>query len=190
MKASRAVWAALVGLSAIVTLAVAAADTAAASIADQIKVTPLVVDEGRVLTSFAAVGAFTDDAQAVMKSGLLLTFTFTVEVRRPSSVWFDATLAREVVSASVKYDNLTSRYQVSKPIDGKVVWSERTELEAQARSWLSEFEKVPLDMSESLEPNGDYYVQVRLHANPRRRFSVWPWGRDDGSGRADFSYIR
>jgi hypothetical protein len=190
MKASRAVWAALVGLSAIVTLAVAAADTSAAAIADQIKVTPLVVDEGRVLTSFAAVGAFTDDAQAVMKSGLLLTFTFTVEVRRPSAVWFDATLAREVVSASVKYDNLTSRYQVSKTIDGKVVWSERTELEAQARSWMSEFEKVPLDMSESLEPNGDYYVQVRLHANPHRRFSVWPWGRDDGSGRADFSYIR
>jgi hypothetical protein len=49
---------------------------------------------------------------------------------------------------------------------------------------------VPLTASEPLEPNTDYYLRVRLRATPRRSFPWWPWGRDDASGRADFTFIR
>jgi hypothetical protein len=55
---------------------------------------------------------------------------------------------------------------------------------------MTTFERVPLQPGEPLEPNADYYVRVRLHASPKRTFSLWPWGRDDGSGRADFTFIR
>ena len=44
--------------------------------------------------------------------------------------------------------------------------------------------------SEPLEANADYYVRVRLRMSPRRTFSIWPFGRDDGSGRKDFTFIR
>ena len=55
---------------------------------------------------------------------------------------------------------------------------------------MTSFDSVPLEPSEPLEPNADYYVRVRLRASPRRTFSLWPFGRDDGSGRADFTFIR
>jgi hypothetical protein len=99
-------------------------------------------------------------------------------------------MAVATVAAQVKYDTLTRFYQVTKQTGSTVVWSERTSEDAQVRTWMTTFERVPLDVSEPLEPNADYYVRVRLHATPKRVFSLWPWGRDDASGRADFTFIR
>jgi len=171
--------------SVVVTVLGSVAVLAAADI----RVTPLVAD-GRVYASFTAPAAVTDDARAVMQSGLQLTFTFAVELRRPATIWWDATLAEVIVASSVKYDNLSSVYQVSKLHQGRVVWSERTKEEAQVRSWMTSFDRVSVQPVDPLEANADYYVRVRLHATPRRTLSLWPWGRDDGSGRADFTFIR
>jgi len=154
-----------------------------------IRVTPLVT-EGRVSASFSATEAFGEDAHAVVQSGLLLTFTFDVELRRPSAIWLDHTLASLVTASTAKLDTLTGMYQVSKLIDANVVWSGRTSEEAQVKSWMTEFAGVRLEPSDRLQPNGEYYIRVRLHAAPRRFFSLWPWGQDDGMGRAAFTFIR
>src|SRR6185295_19763365 len=93
-------------------VAAAAASLAWTTVAP-VKVTP-VITEGHVLASFSAPSAFTGDAEHVMQTGLLLTFTFTVELRQPSALWFDRTLAETTVASSVKYDALANSYQVSK----------------------------------------------------------------------------
>jgi hypothetical protein len=157
--------------------------------AGEIRVTPLVTD-GRVLASFLAPTAFDADAREMLQSGLPLTFEYTVELRRPSSLWWDTTLAAVVVAASGKYDALTGAYQVSKLRDERVVWSESTREMTDVQTWMTQFDKVLLEPSEALEANGEYYVRVRLHQRPRRRFLFWPWGRDDGAGRAGFTFIR
>ena len=154
-----------------------------------IKVTP-VATEGRVSASFAAPQAFTEDSREVVQSGLLLTFTYQVEVRRASSVWWDRTLGSETVSASAKFDNLTGVYQVTKLKDGRVTWSKSTPKDDEMRGWITEFEDVIVPVNEKLEPNADYYVRVRLQAHPHSRFSLWPFGREDGSGQAEFTFIR
>jgi hypothetical protein len=173
--------------AAAVLLAVTVSLAAAA--AGEIRVTPLVAD-GRVFASFGAPAALTDDAREVMRSGLPLTFTFHVALCRPSTIWWDRTLAELRLASSVKFDNLTGVYHVSRLDDGRVVWSERTKDEAQVRTWMTTFERVAMHPVAPLVPNGDYYVRVRLYASPKRTFSFWPWGRDDGSGRADFTFIR
>ena len=61
---------------------------------------------------------------------------------------------------------------------------------AQAKTWMTTFERVPLVAADGLEPNDDYYIRVHLRATPRRTFSIWPWVADDGAGRADFTNIR
>ena len=157
--------------------------------ASDIQVTP-VVSDGQVSASFAAPAAFGDDMRDAVRSGLLVTFTFSLELRRPSTVWFDHTLGASVVAAAVKFDNLTGVYQVSKTQDGHVVWSERTQDDARVRAWMTSFERVPLNSSERLEPNGEYYVRVRLQASPKLTFSLLPWTSDVASGRADFTFIR
>jgi hypothetical protein len=162
---------------------------AAAVAPGEINVTP-VVTEGKVVASFTAPNVFSDDVREIVKSGLLLTFTYAVELRRPSAVWFDRTVAETTVAASVKFDSLTGIYQVSKLRDGRVVWSERTDKEAEVGGWMTAFDQIVLEPTEALESNADYYVRVHLRMSPRRTFSFWPWGRDDGSGRKDFTFIR
>jgi len=162
---------------------------AVSAAAAEIRVTPLVAG-GRVFASFEAAGAIDADARAVMRSGLLLTFTYTVDLRRPSTIWLDHNLARKVVSATVKFDTLTGVYHVSKLEGDRVVSSDTSSDESQVRAWMTTFERVPISPADPLEPNGDYYVRVRLHASPKGTFFFWPWGRDDGSGRADFTFIR
>jgi len=154
-----------------------------------IVVTP-VVSDGHVIASFTVPSAVFDDARDAIQSGLLLTFTYAVELRRPSTVWLDRTLAETTAAATVKFDSLTGVYQVSKLRDGRVLWSERTDKESDLRGWMTSFDQIALEPTEPLEPNGDYYVRVRMRISPRRTFSIWPWGRDDGSGRKDFTFIR
>ena len=163
--------------------------TVLAAQAAPIRVTPVVAG-GEVSASFVAPGAFTSDAQAVLESGLLLTFRFTVELRRPADLWWDRTIREVTAGSSVKYDTLTGAYHVSRLVDGHVVWSDRTMDLAQARTWMTTFERVPLVSADGLEPNVDYYIRVFLRASPRRTFSLWPWAADDGAGRADFTNIR
>ena len=177
------------GRRAAMIVACALVGAAVLAAASDIKVTPIVA-EGQVYASFSAPAAVTDDAKAVLQSGLLLTFMFTVDLRRPSGLWWDRTLGSATVGATCKFDNLTGTYLVSKVQDGHVTWSNRTMDAAEARGWMTAFERVPVAASSALEPNVDYYVHVRLRATPKRTFSFWPWSADDGSGRADFTNVR
>jgi hypothetical protein len=156
-----------------------------------VKVTE-VVTNGRVFATFSAPDAFTDDVRKVMQSGLLLTFTFTVELKRPSTIWLDRKVGATTVAASATFDGLTSQYKVSRLRDGRVITkSERLEKEGDVRTWLTAFDQVPVEVTEPLEPNADYYLRVSLRTTPRPTMSFWPlFGRDDGSGRKDFTFIR
>jgi hypothetical protein len=154
-----------------------------------IRVTPLVA-ERQVSVSFVASSALGPEARELVQSGLLMTLTFTVELKQPSTAWFDRSLADAIVSSSVKYDNLTGVYHVSRMRDGHVVWSERTSDFGEARVWLTTFDRVVLSSEGALQPNAEYYVSVRMRASPRRTFPLWPWTPDDSSGRAAFTFIR
>jgi hypothetical protein len=173
-------------LSAVVCLAASLSLRAAA---DRIEITP-VVSKDRVLASFSAPSSYAANADEIVKSGLLLTFTFTVDLRRPSAIWFDHTVSTVTVASSVKFDNLTGVYQVSKLVGNRVTWSEQTRHDAEVRHWMTTFENVALVSPAPLEANGEYYVQVRLHVTPKRTFSLWPFSGDAASGRADFTVIR
>jgi hypothetical protein len=154
-----------------------------------LKVTPVVATDGRLLVSFSAAASFTEDAKTILRSGLQVMFTYTVDVRRPS-IWFDPTLAEVTVAASAKFDALKRTYQVSKYREGEVIKSEGLDQESQVRAWLTEFDSLLLEPSSPLVLNAEYYVRVRLRADPKGSFSLWPWRGDDATGRADFTFIR
>lgn len=154
-----------------------------------VRVTPLIA-EGQVFASFTAADSYSDEVREAVQSGLQTSLSYVVDLRQSSMLWFDRTLASSTVAAAVKFDPLTGTYQVSKVADGQVVWSDRTTKEDDVRKWATEFERVRLSDGAGLEPNGEYYVQVRVRTAPRRSFSLWPFGRDDAAGRADFTFIR
>jgi len=158
--------------------------------AQLLQVTPLPRD-GEVLVSFKLDEPMTDDIKAAIQSGLTVKFVYKVELRRSSAAWFDRTIAKATVGASVKYDNLTRRYSVSRTLDGRMDWADTTQKEEEAWHWLtSDFARMSLFRGTALENNAEYYVRVSVNSSPRNASFIWPWAADDAVGFAKFTFIR
>ena len=171
-------------------LLLAGALTAAVDAAQTLQVTPLPRD-GRVLVTFKLADAFTDEIRAAIHSGLTISFVYRVELKRSSALWLDSTIASTEIAATVRYDNLTRVYHVTRMQDGRIERAETTEREEDARAWLtSDFDKLPLFSSAALEANSEYYVRVRAHTTPRNASFVWPWERHDVTGQAKFTFVQ
>jgi hypothetical protein len=154
-----------------------------------IHVTPLVKD-GRVYVSFQLTDAFNADVLAAIHSGTTITFVYDVELRRGAAAWLDRTLDSATVSAGVRYNNLTRRYEVTLSADGRLEETKTLDREDIARTWLTEFVRLNLFSAERLEPNAEYYVRVRARTMPRNTSFVWPWQGADVAGLKKFTFLR
>ena len=154
----------------------------------ELTVTPVARD-GQLLVSFALVDGLTADMRDAIQSGLATSFSYDVELRRAAATWFDQTLASLTITASVRFDNLTRRYQLARSFDGRVEDARPTEGEEDVRRWLTEFERMPLAATSALELNGEYYVRVRANARPRNTWFPWPWENGSITGQAQYTYI-
>src|SRR4051795_11386033 len=144
-----------------------------------LEVAPLPRD-GQVLVSFKLGDAFTDEVEAAVHSGLTVSFVYKVDLMRGSTAWFDRTLASTVVTATVRYDNLTRKYHITRMLDGRIERAETTGSKEFVRDWLTtDFERLPLFTTVTLQPNSEYYIRVRAHTTPRTAAFLWPW---DGAG--------
>ena len=142
--------------------------------AQSVQVTPLTRD-GRVLVSWRMTDVFTDDVRAAIHSGMTITFIYDIDLKRAATLWLDRTIASATVTATVKYDNLTRRYQLTRKEDGRIERVDTVEREEAVREWLTEFDRVPLFSSARLERNAEYYLRIRAHTSPRNASFVWPW---------------
>ena len=172
--------------SCLRVLVVALAFVAAIS-AQDLSVTPIARDD-QVLVSFDLTDAFSADLRDAIQSGLPTTISYDVELRRASAL-FDRTVASVSIAASVRFDNLTRRYQMSRAVDGRVEDAPPTEDQEAVRRWLTHFDKMPLTKTSLLEPNGEYYVRVRARTRPRNTWFVLPWDRGGVFGTAKFTFI-
>lgn len=155
-----------------------------------LKVAPLPRD-GQVLVSFELQQELTEEVRTTIRSGMAVSFVYNVDLRRSSAVWIDRILASAVVKATVRYDNLTRRYLLTRTIDGRIERPDTTDSEEVAWRWLTDqFDRLPLFSSVQLESNGEYYVRVSAHAAPRSAGFVWPWRGDDVTAFTKFTLIR
>jgi hypothetical protein len=152
-------------------------------------VAPLARD-GHVLVSFKLAQPLTPELRTAIHSGLTVSFVYKVDLKRSSAAWFDRTMGSVVVTATVRYDNLTRRYHLSRLFDGRTEDADTTDREDVAWAWVTtQFERLPL-FRVPLEDNGEYYVRVRAHTSPRNASFVWPWQGDDVVGLAKFTFLR
>ena len=132
--------------------------------AENLQIRPT-VHEDQVIVSYELNDAYTDAVRDAIASGLRTTFTYELELRAKSSVWFDRVVATAIVTVSDQYDNLTRRHTLTRSVDGRVE-SLVTEDEAVVRAWLTTGNRVPLCTTAELDPARDYYVRVTTHARP------------------------
>ena len=151
------------------------AATASAEAAD-VRVTP-VVREGRVWISCSIADGFTPELRDAIRSGLSITFTYDIELRRTVPIWPDRTLTVATVAVSVTYDSLTRRHQLERIVDGRIQATKVTEDEAEVRKWLTGLESLPIFATSQLEANTEYYIRVRARTQPHDSVVFWPWDR-------------
>lgn len=156
--------------------------------ADAVRVTPLLRD-GRVLVSCELLGGLTQEIRDAIRSGLPTTITYDIELRRAEPLWLDKVFESAAVSVTVRYDNLTRRYQVSRTMDGRMEEAQVLDSDEAVRRWMTAFERLPLFATGALEKNGEYYVRVRARTRPRTAWFSWLWGRGTASGSAKFTFI-
>jgi len=156
--------------------------------AEDVTVTPIARD-GQVQVSFDLSDGFTPDVRDAIQSGLPTTFEYDVELRRGTAGWFDRTLAAVTITATVRFDNLTRRYQMSRTLDGRAEDAPPTEDQNVVRRWMTHFERIPVSATSTLEANGEYYVRVRAYTRSRNTWFFWPWDRDAVLGRAKFTFL-
>ena len=174
---------------AVAFVVVVAGDVLPAAEVPDISVTPIARD-GQVLVSFALSDGFTADVRDAIQSGLPTTFAYELELRRGAATWFDRTVAALTITATVRFDNLTRRYQMSRSVDGRVEDARPTEDLDAVQRWMTRFERVPLSRTATLEANGEYYVRVLAHARPNNAWFFWPWDRGAVLGHAKFTFIQ
>jgi hypothetical protein len=144
-----------------------------------------------VLVSFKLAQEPNEEIRSAIHSGLTVSLVYKIDLRRSSAVWFDRTIASTVVTATVRFDNLTRKYDVRRAVDGRIDKADSKDREDEAWAWLTDqFERMPLFRSESLEQNAEYYVRIRAHTTPRIMSFVWPWQADDVVGLAKFTFMR
>ena len=159
---------------------------AAAPDAD-ITVTPISRD-GQVLVSFDLTDGVTSDVRDAIQSGLSTTFSYDVELRR-AATFFDRTIAAVTITATVRFDNLTRRYQMSRSLDGRLEDARPTEDQEAVRGWMTHFDRILVSKTDGLEANAEYYVRVRAHTRPHDAWFVWPWS-GTVFGHATFTFIQ
>lgn len=148
-----------------------------------------VARDGRVYVSSTASDVLMRDLEQPIQAGLATTITYETDLREAVGVWFDRTLASATVAASVQYDTLTRRYQLSRSVDGRLDDSRVSEDRADVQRFALGYDRLPLFSTAGLEPNREYYVRVRVRTRPRVTFFFWPWGRDAASGTARFTFL-
>jgi hypothetical protein len=174
-------------LLAFVVLVGAAGMARGADGPPDLTVTPIAGD-GQISVSFDLSDGYTPDVRDAIHSGLLTTFTYELDLRRGAAL-FDRTVASVTVTAVVRFDNLTRRYQMWRTVDGRVEDARPTEDQDVVRAWMTHFERVPLSATTALEPNGEYYVRVRAQTRPRNAWPFWPWG-GAALGQAKFTFVQ
>jgi hypothetical protein len=172
---------ALCGLLAVWVAAVAAAPSI-------IRVTPLVRD-GQVLLTFEMQDAFSPEIRDAVQSGLNTTFAYNVELRRSTALWVDRTVDSAVIAASVRYDTLTRRYQMTRQLDGRVLETRVGNEQQHAQEWLTIVERLPVFSTRRLEPNTEYYLRVSATTRPTTNMFRFPWDAIAASATKKFTFL-
>ncbi|MEE9218081.1 MAG: DUF4390 domain-containing protein [Acidobacteriota bacterium] len=125
--------------------------------------------------NFRVSGAFTDEVEEIIASGLPVTFHHTVRAYRRRAGWFDQRVAETVVTTSAAFDTLTKQYSVSRTVDGQMVDTLVTDKAEDMRNWMTVIDGILLSCEHDTEPLERYYVKVKSEIQNRFVFFFIPW---------------
>jgi len=131
------------------------------SAAQQERITGLKINNTRddLLVYFKVEGAFNDNINEVIYSGVPVTFTYLANVYKNQSFWMDKKIAAVKITHTIKYDNLKKEFSVQRSWTDKNALLTRSFEEAQeTMTEVSSLHVVSLDQ---LEKGSRYQIRVK-----------------------------
>ncbi len=117
--------------------------------------------QGRYMTMDAdLVDGFTGKIVEAIESGVPMTFTFQIELRKHNPLWADELIRSNTIHHTVQYDSLKKAYrfsEVGKNVNRKII----TRKKSRYRHLMSTLKNIPIAPLYRLDPNEDYYVRVK-----------------------------
>ncbi len=114
--------------------------------------------DGRIYhVAFRVEGAFSEDIERAVLSGLPATFTYYFRLFRILNVWPDELVQEFQVVRTIQYDNIRQSYTVTQ---GEKTAPVKTRNAAEAHKLMTEFSDMTLAGSGNL-PAGSYFLLVK-----------------------------
>ena len=120
-----------------------------------------VANTGNIVTMDATlVDGFNNSMIEAVESGIPITFTYKVELRKIVPLWLDSLVATATVNNTVQYDTLNKAYSFSsigKNIKRKVITRDKTLYQ----KLMLRLENLPIASTHKLSMSDKYYIRVK-----------------------------
>ena len=165
----------MMGMMILLPAALPAHAQAAPDLLAHIEGLKCVREDHSVRVAYKVEGAIGPEIRTTLESGLPVTFTHKLSVVRRRALFFDRTLARARVEATVRLDTLTKQYAMTREIDGHRVESATADSFERAQTWLTEVRGIIIELPKDAW-SGTLELRVKTEYE-KNYYVLWvlPW---------------
>jgi len=140
-----------------------------------------------LLASFTLVGGFSPEIVEQIDSGLPVTFNHYVEILKRRPGWFDSTMVKKTVSATVTYDTLTRQFRLSRSVNGEVVDTDVSDKHSEMERFMTSVTR--LRLCDPADLPGEQPLYLRVKSRVQKRFVLFfiPWDFETSWARVGLS---
>jgi hypothetical protein len=110
-------------------------------------------------------GAFREELQKAILSGVPSTFSFFAKLNKVRNFWFDQDIADIEVTHTIKYDNLKKEFSVVR--SWKADNPEVTKSFNEAKKWMTEINSLKIIALKRLEKDVHYQLRVKAEVSKK-----------------------
>lgn len=119
----------------------------------------ILAGEGKNLEVYLWVeGAFTQKIQEAIKTGLPLTFSYTIVLEKPRKLWLASEIAHVQAKHTIHYNTLREYYTVTRSWEEKPLTTADFDV---AKVWMSQVGNLPVVQNAKLEKGATYRIRVK-----------------------------
>lgn len=135
-------------------------------LAQEARLTDVIVTNTRddLLIYLTVEGAFTNEMETAIKSGVSATFSFFVNLYRERNWWLDKKIAARTITHKIKYDNLKKKYRVQRS------WEDEphiTQSFSEAQKLMAEVDSLTIIPLARLQKGTAYQIQAKAELSKR-----------------------
>jgi len=140
--------------------------TGQAVFAQEARLTDVIVTNTRddLLVYLTVEGAFTEEMENAIKSGVAATFSFFVNLYRTRNWWLDKKIAERTITHTIKYDNLKKKYRIQRSWEAE---PHITQSFSEAKKLMTEVDSLNLIPLAELQKGTAYQIQAKAELSKR-----------------------